>query len=114
MNIQFVLTLVLLAIAVWWLVEVATMMGRAPTIDSSGHVMVDRFQRAKDVLLVILPLLTSALGYWFGARDKDRVQGQADSAKDQLNAVVATSSDPELMRKAKEMYPTAFRPPTKE
>src|SRR5262245_2336795 len=79
-NLRFVLTLLLFALAVWWLIELAFQLGTAPTIDAQGKIVVDKFQRAKDILLVVLPLVTSALGYWFGAQGKEQEQERAESA----------------------------------
>jgi hypothetical protein len=105
---RFVLTLLLFALAVWWLIELALQIGTAPTIDAQGKVVVDKFQRAKDILLVVLPLVTSALGYWFGAQGKEQEQERAESARSQLEAVVSASTDPGLLQKARSQYPDAF------
>jgi hypothetical protein len=108
-NLRFVLTLLLFALAVWWLMELAMQLGTAPTMDAQGKVLVDKFQRAKDILLVVLPLVTSALGYWFGAQGKEHEQERAESARDQLDAVVQASTEPNLLQKARNNYPDAFR-----
>jgi hypothetical protein len=107
-NMRFVLTMLLFGLAVWWLIEVASLLGAAPTKDGQGTVVVDRYQRAKDILLVVLPLVATALGYWFGAQGKEQEQQRAESARKQLDAVVAASSEPDLLQRARASYPTAF------
>ena len=81
------ITLLLFGLAAWWLLEVANVLDVAPTTDAKGNV-VDRFERAKDVLLVVLPLLTSALGYWFGAAGKTNSDKEARQARDKLETAL--------------------------
>jgi hypothetical protein len=107
--VRAIITLLLMAAAAWWLVEVATRLGMTPTKDQDGNIVLDEYQRAKDILLVVLPLVTTALGYWFGSQGKERAEDEANKAKDKLTAVAATSSDPELLANARRLYPTSFR-----
>lgn len=110
------LTLILLGLSIWWLAEVASRLGTAPTKDTKGNIIVDQYQRAKDILLVVLPLVTTALGYWFGSQGKDKAETAANAAKDetqntkeQLAGVKAVvSTNPELLERAKHLYPKAF------
>ncbi|MDQ2707546.1 MAG: hypothetical protein M3Z25_07870 [Actinomycetota bacterium] len=74
----------------------------------SGNIVVDEYQRAKDILLVVHPLVTTTFGFWFGAQGKDQAQTRADQAHQQLTAVVAASTDPEILQKAKTSSPHAF------
>lgn len=85
------LTALLLGLTVWWLVLVANEMSTQPQVGSDGKVVMDEFQRAKDILLVVLPLLTTALGYWFGAAGREKAEGKADMAEKKLNAVIDVS-----------------------
>lgn len=116
-------TLVVLAAAGWWLYEVSSRLGTAPTKDAQGTVVVDEYQRAKDILLVVLPIVTSVLGYWFGSQGKEKADAaatkandeaskakdEAHDAKQQLAAITAAAGDPELLTKARSLYPHLFR-----
>lgn len=111
-----ILTLIVVALSAWWLLEVSRRLGTAPTLDSEGNITVDEFQRAKDILLVVLPLTTITLGYWFGAQGKTAAETKADAAEKKaeeasaaLTAVVATSTQPDLLRQAQQQYPQAFQ-----
>jgi hypothetical protein len=64
----------------WWLFVVSGHLGDAPVVDKQGNVVMDEFQRTKDILLVVLPLLTTALGYWFGSEGKDKAEDAAKEA----------------------------------
>jgi hypothetical protein len=101
-----VLTIILLALVTWWLWLVALRLSIAPTKDSAGNVL-DQYQRAKDILLVILPLSTTALGYWFGVQGKDKAEAQAETANAQLTAVVDAAPEGTL-KDAMEKHPKAF------
>lgn len=107
--IRFVVTLAILAAAAWWLTEVAANLGTAPTRDAQGNTIVDKYQRAKDILLVVLPLVTTAVGYWFGSQGKEKAETEASKAKDKVTAMAAVSSDPDLLKTARDKYPDAFR-----
>lgn len=74
----------LLLLTVWWLYVVANHLSVAPQTNESGEVVLDTFQRAKDILLVVLPLLTTALGYWFGAAGKEKAEQKAEAAQSEL------------------------------
>jgi hypothetical protein len=101
------LTLLLLALTVWWLYYVAAHLGTTPTVDDEGNVILDQFERSKSILLVVLPLLTTALGYWFGAAGKAKAEEGADVAKAQLNSVLDVA-DKGVLETAKKAHPTAF------
>jgi hypothetical protein len=64
------------AIAIWWLALVAARLGLKPEVNAQGVVVLDQFQRAKDILLVVLPLFSAALAYFVGS------QGTADAKKE--------------------------------
>lgn len=105
--VRAVLTVFILAITAWWLVLVGAKLGIAPVKDATGSVL-DEYQRAKDILLVVLPLVTTAFGYWFGARGKDKAEDDAAVARRELTAVLATSDNPKLLRQSRENYPDMF------
>ncbi|WP_033289246.1 hypothetical protein [Amycolatopsis jejuensis] len=109
--IRAAITLVLLVIAALWLLVVYTRLG-TPSTDGTAF---DEFQRAKDILLVVLPLLTTALGYWFGSagrqqaeRKADQAKHDADKAQRKLAGVLDSSAVPDLLEKAKNKDPEAF------
>lgn len=107
-NFRGLITLVTIALAAWWLGIIALRLGVPPVKDGSGNIVIDEYQRAKDILLVVLPLVTTTFGFWFGAQGKDQAQAQADQAHQQLTAVVAASTDPDILQKAKTSSPHAF------
>jgi hypothetical protein len=109
--IRALLTLVLLVASLWWLGEVAGLLSTAPETDTVGNVIVDPYQRSKDILLVVLPLLTTALGHWFGAAGKAKAEDKADAAIQQLHEVLDVGSG-DLLPKAKENNPRAFGLPS--
>ena len=99
-------TLVTAALTVWWLYEVARRLGVAPTKDPAGIVL-DQFQRAKDILIVVLPLFSAALAYWVGSQGTSAAKEEAASAKGKLDAVLDVSPEA-LLKRAKEAHPEAF------
>ena len=70
--------------------------------------VVDQYQRAKDILLVVLSLVSTTFGYWFGVHGKERAEDRADKAQTKLNAVVS-NAPPEALEQARQKYPEAFR-----
>jgi hypothetical protein len=114
MWIRAALTGLLFLVSTYWLLEVAGQIPAVPTRDSDGNVL-DTYQRAKDILLVVLPLLTTALGYWFGAAGRENAEAkaryamtEASRSQQRLEGVLGSSSDQELLSKAQELYPEAF------
>ena len=114
LYIRAVLTGVLFLMTTYWLLEVAGQISTFPTRDNEGHVL-DTYQRAKDVLLVVLPLLTTALGYWFGAAGRENaeakaIQAMSDARRTQqkLEGVLGSSQEQDLLSKAQSLYPDAF------
>ena len=103
----------LLLLVVWGLVLVTMHMSTGMTKDGAGNV-VDTYQRSSDILHLVLPLLTIALGYWFGAAGKAKAekkaedaQGEATAAKQKLGVVLGMS-EPDMLHRAKAAYPEAF------
>ena len=105
---SFIVTLIVFAIVVWWLIEAFIKIPKAPTLNSQGIIVVDEYQRTKDILSVVFPLATAAVGYWLGSDGKSKAEDQAKSSQAQLTAVVGTSADSDLLEKAKSKYPEAF------
>lgn len=102
-------TVITAVIAVWWLYEVASRLGVSPTLDEGGTVVMDQFQRAKDILIVVLPLFSASLAYWVGSQGTTAAKEEAASAKDKLDAVL-DASPAGVLAKAKTSHPQAFRP----
>jgi hypothetical protein len=103
-----VITVFVFGIVIWWLVIVLGKIGVAPTVNSKGAVIVDQYQRAKDILLVVFPLATAAVGYWFGNQGRAKAQDQAQEAQNKVTAVLGSSDDGQLLRKAATSFPAAF------
>jgi hypothetical protein len=95
------------AIVIWWLVIVANRIGLKPEVDSSGKVVLDQYGRAKDILLVVLPLFSAALGYWVGSSGTQEAKNEAAGAKEKLDAVI-DSAPAGTLQKAKEMHGDAW------
>jgi len=103
-----VMTVFVFGIVIWWLAVVLDRIGTAPQVNSRGAVIVDQYQRAKDILLVVFPLATAAVGYWFGNHGRERAQQQADQAQSKVTAVLGSSDDGDLLKKAADRFPAAF------
>lgn len=73
-----VLTFLVLA---WWLGVVAAHLGDAPNV-VGGSVTLDVFQRSKDILLVVLPLATTAVGFWLGNQGVEEAEKNAERAEE--------------------------------
>lgn len=101
-------TFVILGLAIWGFGVTWASMGSAPIRDAAGNVTVDSFQRAKDVLLVVLPLVTTCFGYWFGTQGREKAEKREQAANEKFNAVIATSKDPAILAEARLKYPEAF------
>jgi hypothetical protein len=65
--------------------------GSVPTL-AGGHVILDQFQRAKDIFTPLLALATTAVGYWLGNDGKQKAQAQADAAQDRAKAAHDTAN----------------------
>lgn len=103
-----VVTVFAFGIVLWWLIVVLNKIGTAPTVNSKGAVTLDQYQRAKDILLIVFPLATAAVGYWLGSRGTAKAQDQAQQAHSKLAAVLNASPDTNLLNRAAEAFPAAF------
>jgi len=95
------------AIAIWWLYEVAVRLGVPPVKDDQGNIVIDQFQRAKDILIVVLPLFSASIAYWVGSSGTADAKKEAQDSKSKLDAVLDASPQGMLQR-AKELHPEAF------
>ena len=103
-----VITVFVFGIVIWWLAVVLNRLGTAPRVNSQGAVIVDQYQRATDILFVVFPLAAAAVGYWLGNQGRARAQEQAQQAQSRLTAVLGSSGDAELLKKAAATFPAAF------
>jgi len=103
-----VITVFVFGIVIWWLAVVLNRLGTAPQVNAKGAVIVDQYQRATDILFVVFPLATAAVGYWFGNQGRSRAQEQAQQAQSKLTAVLGTSADGDLLKNAAATFPVAF------
>lgn len=83
-------------------------------MDANGNVIIDPFQRSKDILLVVLPLFSASIAYWVGAQGTNDAKKDAKDAKEevkksenQLKAVLA-AVEPDALDKARMAHPEAF------
>lgn len=121
LAVRSIISLALLAIAVWAIYTVIQTLGIPPQKDPQGNILVDRYARANALLLVVLPLLTTALGYWFGAQGTAKAEERTQKAEErtqtveerrqkesqQIKALLA-EAPPDVFEKAKKRYPEAF------
>jgi len=117
-----VVTLFIFVIVGAWLYFTATKVGVAPVFNSKGIPTIDQYGRAKDILLIVFPLATAAVGFWFGNQQTAQAQKQADTATQsaqlahaqarqsqaKVEAILGASNDTELIQKAKAASPSAF------
>jgi len=109
-----IVTILTAVIAIWWLYMVATRINVQPVVNASGAVVLDEYARAKDILLVVLPLFTATLAYWVGAKgtsdakeETAEAKKQTEKTQAQLNAVVDVS-DRGILKNAMTEFPEAF------
>ena len=103
-----IVTLSTFGLTVWWLVLIAQRLGQTPTVDAKGNVTLDTYQRAKDILLVVLPLFSAACAYWVGSAGTAKAKEGEQIARDQLTAVVDVSAA-DVLATAKSKHPEAFK-----
>jgi hypothetical protein len=123
-----VVSVLVLIVVFGWLVLVAMNIGSAPVMGSDGKtVLFDKFTRTKDIFTAILPLLTTAVGFWLGSQGTMQAQQQASNAHEQMSdandktnqalrqqaAVVAVASSKmpagsDILVEARTTHPDAF------
>lgn len=102
-----VVSVIAALIAVWWLALVAQRLGVKPVVNDKGAVELDEFQRAKDILLVVLPLFSAAVAFWVGNSGAKDAKQEAAEDKKKLNAVIDVSGEG-ILEKAQDAHPEAF------
>ena len=93
-------------LVIWWLIKVGDHIGTKPELDPKGNVVLDEWQRAKDILLVLLPLFSATLAFWVGSQGTTDAKKDAADARQQLTAVVDSSQG--ILKKARQEHPDAF------
>jgi hypothetical protein len=101
-----IITLLTFALAAWWLVVVRSLLDKPPQIEN-GVIVLDQFQRAKDILLVVFPLFSAAVAYWIGSKEVNAMKEQRNAAERRLLAVVDVAPSGTLID-AQQRYPDAF------
>lgn len=107
-------TLVVFVILIIWIVILAAHVGTAPRLVKGTSTIFDEFANLKDILLAILPLATTSLGYWYGNQQSNSAKDaataateEAAKAKSQLSAVLDQAPEGTLTR-AKAAHAEAF------
>jgi hypothetical protein len=117
-----IVTLFIFVIVGAWLYFTASKVGVVPLFNSKGTVTIDQYQRAKDILQIVFPLATAAVGFWFGSQGTVQAQNQADKATQtaqvahdqaqksqaKVEAILGASEDPNLITKAATAAPSVF------
>jgi hypothetical protein len=102
-----VTALVVLFVILWGLAVWQTL-GKPPQYLPDGKtIQMDEFARAKDILILILPLLTTAVGYWLGSQGTAQAEVKAKQAEAKKDAVLSVSP-PNMLAEAQKQHPDAF------
>lgn len=103
-----VVSVLTFAFVLAWSVAVWARLGEPPTYLKDGKtVSVDEFVRAKDLFVLVLPLLTSVVGYWLGSQGTAKAEDKAAKADAKKDAVLA-AAPPEVLAQARNLHPEAF------
>ncbi|MEY2474043.1 MAG: hypothetical protein QOK28_3372 [Actinomycetota bacterium] len=116
------------ALVVWWLGLVAQRLNVQPVV-KDGTVILDEFQRAKDILLVVLPLFSATVAYFVGNQGAEKAKEEAKVAKDETQTAkqetaaakkettklrsahnaLLEAAPAEVKDKARQLHPEAFQ-----
>lgn len=102
-----IVTLLTFSLAVWWLVVVRSVLDKPPQIEN-GVIVLDQFQRAKDILLVVFPLFSAAVAYWIGSKEVHEMKEQRNALERRLMAVIGVAP-PGTLAEAQQRDPDAFK-----
>lgn len=109
-----VLTLVVLIGVAAWLFTVARNIDVSVSLAEDGRTVVkDPFTRSKDILSLILPLLTTLVGFWVGTKGTEEAKEETSKAKAQREAFKEVAKDKaasgeDIYELARDKRPTAF------
>lgn len=110
-----IISVLVFLIVLFWLVILSQRLGKAPVYGENGEVQVDEFARAKDIFVLVLPLLTTAVGFWLGNQGTVKAEAQAASAAEQAASAeaktqsVLAEAPPGLLAAARNSYPEAWQ-----
>lgn len=82
-----VVTALVFILVLVWMVAVWQNLGSVPEHNDDGTLKIDKYARAKDIFVLVLPLLTTAVGFWLGSQGTAKAEEKA--AKADEKAVVA-------------------------
>lgn len=89
-----VLTLIAVLGVMAWLVVIAFTLDETVVLAPDGKtVLSDPFGRTKDILVIILPILTTLVGYWVGTKGMDEAKKEEAKAKSQREAFKEVALD---------------------
>ena len=74
-----VVTVLIFLVLFWWLIVVAVYINHPAKIEN-GAISLDVFTRSKDILAIIFPLATTAVGFWLGNRGAEKAEEVAETA----------------------------------
>ncbi len=94
-------------LVIWWLIVVQLLLDKPPIIEN-GVIVLDQFQRAKDILLVVFPSFSAAVAYWLGSKEANAARALRNLAERRLLAVVDVAP-PGILAEAEKRHPDAFQ-----
>lgn len=111
-------TVLVFILVIVWMVAVWRNLGKAPHY-RKDTLSYDEFTRAKDVLVLVLPLLTTAVGYWLGSQGTAAAQKKAETAENKASEAQKQASDAHAesarrqgqLEQLEKTHPQAFRGP---
>lgn len=105
-----VVTAVIFVFVAMWSVAVWKNLGKPPQYLADGKtVKVDEFARAKDIFVLVLPLLTTAVGYWLGSQGTVKAEKKADAAEaDKTSALQNAAASQATLDHIQRTHPEAF------
>lgn len=84
-----------------WSIALWQNLGKAPVPAHKGLSLgMDEYARAKDIFILVLPLLTTAVGYWFGSQGTVKAQQRAADADTARNQALEARSEAQVQAAA--------------
>ena len=120
MNVgAIVMSIALFIVVLTWVIVVGIHIGTQPVLNKDGTVQMDAYARAKDILVLLLPLLTTAADFWLGSQGTGQAQKQAEAAtteakkaQDQRSAILSVAppmpGNKDLLTVARDAHPAAW------
>lgn len=106
-----IVTVLIFILVGFWSILLAQRLGQAPTFAPDGKtISIDEFARAKEIFVIVFPLLTTAAGFWLGSQGTAKAeektadaQQQADKAKENEKRLAAAAT-PQIVQDAIDNY----------